>query len=93
MKNIFTSLLVLLFSANTFAQDVYPSKKTITIISPFIAGGGSDILTRILAESFHKTLGAKVVVSNVAGAGGTLDTYLMAKQSETGGGDIGKVDV
>ena len=32
-------------------------------------------------------------INNVAGAGGTLDTYLMAKQSETGGGDIGKVDV
>jgi tripartite-type tricarboxylate transporter receptor subunit TctC len=84
MKNIFISILVLFFSVNSFAQDSYPNKKTITIVSPFIAGGGSDILTRILAESFQKTLGTQVVVSNVAGAGGTIGSSQVARAAPDG---------
>jgi tripartite-type tricarboxylate transporter receptor subunit TctC len=56
-----------------FAQDTFPSKP-VKIVSPFPAGGTSDVMARIVAESLTKELGQQVIVENVAGAGGTVGT-------------------
>jgi len=55
-----------------FAQDAaYPDKsKTIHLIIPNSAGGGTDIAGRMLAEGLQEKLGAAVVVDNLSGAGG-----------------------
>ena len=45
---------------------------TITIVVPFSAGGPTDTVTRLIAGPMSKTLGQKIVVQNVEGAGGTL---------------------
>jgi len=54
------------------AQDAaYPDKsKTIHLIIPNSAGGGTDIAGRMLAEGLQEKLGATVVVDNLSGAGG-----------------------
>jgi tripartite-type tricarboxylate transporter receptor subunit TctC len=52
------------------AQD-YPTNP-ITVIVPFSAGGPTDTVTRLVAESMTRTLGQQIVVENVGGAGGTL---------------------
>jgi len=52
------------------AQD-FPSRQ-VTIMVGFAAGGPSDTIARILAESMRKTLGQPVIVENVTGAGGSL---------------------
>ena len=41
------------------------------MIVPFAAGGPTDIIARLAAESMSKTLGQQVIIENVAGAGGT----------------------
>jgi tripartite-type tricarboxylate transporter receptor subunit TctC len=41
-------------------------------VVPFAAGGPTDTVTRLIAESMSKTLGQQIVVQNTAGAGGTL---------------------
>ncbi|MGE5617781.1 MAG: tripartite tricarboxylate transporter substrate binding protein [Sphingomonadaceae bacterium] len=47
----------------------YPEKgKTITIIVPVSAGGGSDVSTRVLIPALQKALGTNVEVVNKAGA-------------------------
>ena len=66
------------------AQEAYPGKKQITLVTPFPAGGGSDILTRVLAESFRKILGTQIVVMNVAGAGGTIGSAQVARSAPDG---------
>ena len=66
------------------AQEAYPGKKQITLVTPFPAGGGSDILTRVLAESFRKILGTQIVVMNVAGAGGTIGSAQVARAAPDG---------
>jgi tripartite-type tricarboxylate transporter receptor subunit TctC len=43
----------------------------ITLIVPFAAGGPTDVLARIVAESMSRTLGQQIVIENVVGAGGT----------------------
>lgn len=44
----------------------------ITFVSPFPPGGGTDTLTRILAESMAKEGGWNIVVENKPGAGGNV---------------------
>ena len=49
------------------------------IVVPFTPGGGTDILSRILAQKLNESWGQPVVVENRAGAGGTLGTAVVAK--------------
>jgi tripartite-type tricarboxylate transporter receptor subunit TctC len=64
------------------AQD-YPDN-TITVIVPFSAGGPTDTVTRLVAESMSKTLGQQVIVENVGGAGGTVGAARAAKAEPDG---------
>ena len=50
------------------AQTDYPTR-TVTFICPFPAGGGTDILTRLLAAELQDKLGKPVIVDNRPGAG------------------------
>src|SRR5215470_12766954 len=51
----------------------YPSRP-ITMIVPYPAGGGTDVIARIVSEQMSRTLGQPIVIENVAGAGGTTGT-------------------
>ncbi|MBD2846649.1 tripartite tricarboxylate transporter substrate binding protein [Paenibacillus sp. IB182496] len=51
----------------------YP-KKTIEVIVPAGAGGGTDVAARLVSQYLHEELGVSLVVVNVNGAGGTLGT-------------------
>ncbi|WP_028602330.1 Bug family tripartite tricarboxylate transporter substrate binding protein [Ottowia thiooxydans] len=51
----------------------YPAR-TITLVSPFVAGGPNDIVGRIIAESLKDALKQPVLVDNVTGAGGLVGT-------------------
>jgi tripartite-type tricarboxylate transporter receptor subunit TctC len=48
----------------------YPSR-SITMIVPFAAGGGTDVTARIISEHMSRTLGQRIIIENIAGAGGT----------------------
>jgi len=77
-------ILAALFALPAHAQQSpYPSK-TITIVTPFAAGAGSDILTRILAEFLTRNLGHQVIVQNIAGAGGTIGARFVAQAQPDG---------
>ena len=46
--------------------------RPIRVVVPFSAGGGTDVLTRILARGMTEKLGQQVVIENRTGAGGNL---------------------
>ena len=54
------------------AQD-YPTRP-ITLIVPFPAGGGVDVIGRIVAEKLTASLGQQVIVDNRGGAAGVIGT-------------------
>lgn len=66
------------FAAGAFAQD-YPSKP-IRLIVPAAAGGGTDVLGRMVGEGIRKLLGQPVIVEFKGGASGMIgaDTVLAA---------------
>jgi tripartite-type tricarboxylate transporter receptor subunit TctC len=74
--------LALFGSALAHAQD-YPTK-TITMIVPFAAGGPTDTVARLVAQSMGTKLKQQIIVENVAGAGGTLGAARAAKAAPDG---------
>ena len=65
------------------AQDNWPSKP-VKLISPFPAGGTSDIMARLVADALAKELGQQFIVDNIGGAGGTIGTLRAAKMAPDG---------
>jgi len=82
IKRLLAGLAAALFAAAAAAQD-YPTH-TISIVVPFAAGGPTDTVTRLVAQSMTKTLGQTVIVENVAGAGGTIGVEKVAKAKPDG---------
>ncbi|ODT08166.1 MAG: hypothetical protein ABS58_03795 [Mesorhizobium sp. SCN 65-20] len=86
MKKLFASLAtaatVAIFPLAADAQS-YP-ERTITVVVPFSAGGPTDTVTRLVAESMSKDLGQQVIVENVGGAGGTLGAGRVASADPDG---------
>jgi len=64
------------------AQD-YPTRP-ITLVVPFPAGGGNDTVARVVAEKMSRTLGQQVVVENRGGAGATIATRAVARDTPDG---------
>jgi tripartite-type tricarboxylate transporter receptor subunit TctC len=70
-------------AAPALAQANYPTR-TITMIVPFAAGGPTDTVARLVAQSMSVSLGQTVVVENVGGAGGTLGAQRTAQARPDG---------
>jgi tripartite-type tricarboxylate transporter receptor subunit TctC len=75
--------LLALVAGSAMAADPYPSR-TVTMLVPYAAGGATDTVGRILAESMSQTLGQQVIVENVGGASGTLGASRVAKADPDG---------
>ena len=69
--------------ASAAVAQTYPSQQ-IRLIVPFAAGGGSDILARIIAEPLSKSLGQNILVENRPGGGATLGADQVAKSAPDG---------
>jgi tripartite-type tricarboxylate transporter receptor subunit TctC len=76
------SILVALASGQAFAQ-AWP-QRPIRLILPASAGGNSDILGRILAESLKNSLGQPVVMDYRAGAAGRIAAEAASKAEPDG---------
>ena len=70
-------------SLPSYAQGAYPNRP-IKIIVPFSPGGGSDVITRLLAEKMAADLGVSVLVENKPGASSIIGTEAMVKAAPDG---------
>jgi tripartite-type tricarboxylate transporter receptor subunit TctC len=65
------------------AHAAYP-ERVITLIVPFAAGGPTDIIARIVALAFQKSLGQSVIVDNRGGGGGNPGMAIAARATPDG---------
>jgi len=65
------------------AQQGWPNRP-IKLVVPLAAGGGVDLMARILAERLSEALGERVIVENSGGAGGTIAAAAVARSDPDG---------
>jgi tripartite-type tricarboxylate transporter receptor subunit TctC len=82
LKRLVVACATVGFALTAWAQE-YPSR-TVTVVVPFAAGGPTDTVTRLVAQSMTKTLGQTVIVENVGGAGGTIGVEKVARAKPDG---------
>jgi tripartite-type tricarboxylate transporter receptor subunit TctC len=63
--------------------DEWPSRP-LTMVVPFAAGGGADLLGRILAPPLSELLGQPVTIENVGGAGGVTGALRVSRAPPDG---------
>ena len=62
----------------------YPAQRPIRLISPFAAGGSTDIVGRLIAPRLAERLGQNVIIENRPGAGGMIGSNFVAKATPDG---------
>ena len=65
------------------AAEPFPTRP-IRLVVPYPAGGGTDIVGRVLGQKLHESLGQPVVIDNRGGAGGSIGTGMAAKSTPDG---------
>jgi len=76
-------LFATLCALSAFARADYPSKP-IRILVPFVPGGATDILARLVGQNLTQAWGQQVVVDNRPGANGIVAADLTAKATPDG---------
>ena len=65
------------------AEAAYPVRP-IRVIVPFVAGGGTDLLARLIAPRLGEVLGQQIVVDNRGGGGSILGTQILSRSAADG---------
>ncbi|MDM0032017.1 tripartite tricarboxylate transporter substrate binding protein [Variovorax sp. J22P271] len=82
------SLTALLLTSLAFshpaAAQAFPTKKPIRLIVPFAAGGGTDVISRVLGAGIGAELHQTVIVENKPGAGTLIGSDYVAKSAPDG---------
>jgi tripartite-type tricarboxylate transporter receptor subunit TctC len=61
------------------AQSQTFPQKPVTFVIPFAAGGGTDVIARILQDDIRKELGQPIVIDNRPGANGAIGSAFAAR--------------
>jgi tripartite-type tricarboxylate transporter receptor subunit TctC len=67
----------------SLVAQAYPSK-TVRVVVPFAAGGGTDIIARLVGQKLGDSLGQRFLIDNRAGANGIIGTEIVAKSAPDG---------
>jgi tripartite-type tricarboxylate transporter receptor subunit TctC len=77
------ALAIGVFAASPCAAQTYPSHQ-IDLVVPFVAGGTTDTVARLIAQRLADKWGQPAVVNNRPGGGSSIGTALAAKAAPDG---------
>ena len=69
--------------AQPAVAETYPARP-VTLVAPYAAGGGADLIARLMAQKLGERLGRAFVVENRLGAGGVIAASSVAKAAPDG---------
>jgi tripartite-type tricarboxylate transporter receptor subunit TctC len=81
-RRALTSAFLLL--ALTSLAGAQPNTKSITLVVPYAAGGGTDTVARLIGEQMSRALGRNVIIENVVGGGSTIANDRVARSAPDG---------
>ena len=82
-NTVFAAVAFVLAAGFPAQSQSYPSQ-TVKIVVPFPAGGGVDVVARIIAPRLSELLGQSVIVENRGGAGGSVGATYVAQAARDG---------
>lgn len=82
MRKLLGVLLLALLPLGAAAQDFPPSQ--VRIVVPFTAGGGTDVIMRLVAQQLSDMWKVPVIIDNRVGAGGVIGSKWVADQAPDG---------
>ena len=82
LRMLVVGLCLLLSPAAALAQ-AWPDRP-VRIIVPYAAGGGTDLVARVLALKFADAFGQNFIVENKTGASGMIGAQIVAKGAADG---------
>ncbi len=84
MRRMVLAAAALLALVSTAGAQLSMPGRTITLVVTVAAGGGTDVMARIIAEQLQERLKQPVVVENRVGGGGTLGVSSVARAAPDG---------
>jgi tripartite-type tricarboxylate transporter receptor subunit TctC len=79
----FVAAFATILPAMSASAQNWPTRP-LTLVVPFAAGGGTDVLGRIVGKRLSEVLGQQVVIENVGGAGGMVGSSRVVKAAPDG---------
>jgi tripartite-type tricarboxylate transporter receptor subunit TctC len=80
---VLTSICLLL-AALTPQAAAQPIPKTVTLVVPYAAGGGTDTVARLIGDQMSRALGRTVIIENMVGGGSTIANDRVARSTPDG---------
>jgi tripartite-type tricarboxylate transporter receptor subunit TctC len=81
MKTAFAAILCALLAAPSGAS---AEQRVITLIVPYAAGGGVDVVARAVVEQMQQRLGATIIIDNKPGASGNIGSAAASRAAPDG---------
>src|SRR5882672_11746961 len=85
---VFSALVLTAASAQRAAAQTPPAtawpERPVTMVVPFAAAGGTDLLGRVVGKRLSEVLGQQVIIENVGGAGGMVGSARVVKAPPDG---------
>ena len=83
LSAILAALGMFMFHSAPASAAEWPTR-ALTLVVPFAAGGGTDVMARVLDGPMAEILGQDVIVENVTGAGGMVGSAHVARAAPDG---------
>jgi tripartite-type tricarboxylate transporter receptor subunit TctC len=85
MKKILIMMSFALAGASSFAAgSAFHPSRPVTLVVPYSAGGGTDVVARLFARELGEMWGQPVLVDNRTGASGTIGSAVVARAAPDG---------